>query len=81
VEIDYINQYTVSHGRYEKWRDGVLIQTELECFPLRWYGVEEFKLILESTGFKDIIISANYKFGQYPSNSEEMITFEAVAIK
>jgi len=81
VEVDYINQYTVSHGRYEKWRDGVLVQTELECFPLRWYGVEEFKLILESTGFKDIIISANYKFGKYPSNAEEMIAFEAVAIK
>lgn len=81
VEIDYINQYTISHGRYEKWREGVLLQTELEYFPLRWYGVEEFKLILESIGFKNIVISSDYKFGQYPSNSEEIITFEAVAIK
>lgn len=81
VEVDYINQYTISHGRYEKWREGVLIQTELEYFPLRWYGVEEFKLILESIGFKNIVISSDYKFGQYPSNSEEIITFEAVAIK
>lgn len=81
VEVDYINQYTVSHNRYEKWREGVLIQTELERFPLRWYGLEEFKLILESTGFKDIEISSNYKFRQYPSNAEEIITFEAVAIK
>lgn len=81
VEVDYINQYTISHGRYEKWRKGVLLQTELEYFPLRWYGVEEFKLILESIGFKNIVISSDYKFGQYPSNSEEIITFEAVAIK
>jgi SAM-dependent methyltransferase len=79
VEVDYINQYTVSHGRYEKWREGVLLQTELEYFPLRWYGVEEFRLILESIGFKDIVISSGYKYGQYPSNSEEIITFEAVA--
>ncbi|MFX0547809.1 class I SAM-dependent methyltransferase [Hathewaya histolytica] len=81
VEVDYINQYTISHGRYEKWREGVLLQTELEYFPLRWYGVEEFKLILESIGFKNIVISSGYKFGQYPSNPEEIITFEAVAIK
>lgn len=81
VEVDYINQYTISHGRYEKWREGVLLQTELELFPLRWYGVEEFRLILESIGFKNIVISSDYKFGQYPSNSEQIITFEAVAIK
>ncbi|WP_250227849.1 class I SAM-dependent methyltransferase [Anaeropeptidivorans aminofermentans] len=81
VEVDYINQYTVSHNRYEKWREGVLIQTELERFPLRWYGLEEFKLILESTGFKDIVISSDYKFGQYPSNVKDVITFEAVPIK
>ena len=79
VEVDYITQYTISHGRYEKWREGVLLQTELEYFPLRWYGVEEFKLILESIGFKNIVISSDYKLGQYPSNFEEIITFEAVA--
>lgn len=81
VEVDYINQYTISHGRYEKWRDGVLLQTELEHFPLRWYGVEEFRLVLESVGFKDIKISSDYKLGKYPSSSEVMITFEAVAVK
>lgn len=81
VEVDYINQYTISHNRYEKWRNGTLIQTELERFPLRWYGVEEFKLILEQIGFKDITISADYNYGQYPTNSSEVITYEAVANK
>lgn len=78
VEVDHINQYTISYGRYEKWREGVLLETELEYFPLRWYGVEEFKLILESIGFKDIVISSEYKLGQYPSNAEKVITFEAI---
>lgn len=81
VEVDYINQYTVSYGRYEKWREGALLETELEYFPLRWYGVEEFKLILESIGFKDIVISSDYHYGKYPSNAEQVITYEAVAIK
>ena len=81
VEIDYINQYTISHGRYEKWRNGTLIQTELERFPLRWYGVEEFKLILEKIGFENIVISSDYNYGQYPENPDQAITFEAVANK
>ena len=77
VEVNFINQYTVSHMRYEKWRNKKLIQTELERFPLRWYGVEEFKLILESIGFSDIIISSDYKLGQYPTKEDQIITFEA----
>ncbi|KGR78020.1 class I SAM-dependent methyltransferase [Ureibacillus manganicus] len=81
VEVDFMNQYTISHHRYEKWRNGQLIQSELERFPLRWYGVEEFKLILEQVGFQDIIISADYQHGQYPTKSTKMITFEAVVKK
>jgi len=81
VEVDYINQYTISHNRYEKWENGELTRTELEQFPLRWYGVEEFKTILEQIGFEDIIISADYKHGKHPTNSTQTITFEAVANK
>lgn len=81
VEVDYINQHTISHNRYEKWSEGELVQTELERFPLRWYGVEEFKTILEQVGFEDITISADYSHEEYPTNSSQMITFEAVAKK
>lgn len=81
VEVNYISQYTISHNRYEKWNNGELVQTELERFPLRWYGVEEFKTILEQIGFEDIIISADYKHRKYPTNSTQIITFEAVANK
>lgn len=81
VEVDPINQYTISHHRYEKWGKGELKQTELERFPLRWYGIEEFKMILERIGFEDIIISADYHDGQYPTDSSQTITFEAVAHK
>lgn len=81
VKVDFINQFTISHHRYEKWSNGQLIQTELEQFPLRWYGVEEFKMVLEQIGFKEILISADYQFGQYPTKSSQMITFEAVVNK
>ncbi|KGX87326.1 class I SAM-dependent methyltransferase [Pontibacillus litoralis] len=81
VEVDFISQYTISHHRYEKWNHGQLTQSELERFPLRWYGVEEFKLILEQIGFREIIISADYKYGDYPTHSTQTITFEAIANK
>lgn len=80
VEINYVHQYTVSLGKYERWRNGSLIETELEHFPLRWYGVEEFKLILEKVGFDNIIISADYCEGKYPDTNTEIITFEATKV-
>ncbi|TWT13332.1 class I SAM-dependent methyltransferase [Planomicrobium sp. CPCC 101079] len=81
VEVDPVKQYRISQARYEKWRNGKLIQTELERYPLRWYGVEEFRMILEHIGFRDIIISADYKFGEYPTRAGQTITFEAAASK
>lgn len=77
AEVDYIQQYTVSHHRYEKWRNGSLIQTELERFPLRWYGVEELRMLLEKVGFQHIAISADYRYGEYPTLADQTITFEA----
>lgn len=77
IEVDWIQQYFVSQGRYERWQEGRLIQTELERYPMRWYGVEEFKDILVKIGFSDISISTGYRFGEYPKNANSIITFEA----
>ncbi|WP_179133985.1 class I SAM-dependent methyltransferase, partial [Halobacillus massiliensis] len=71
-------QYTVSHNRYERWSNGELVQTELERFPMRWYGVEEFKQILKSTGFTEVTVSSDYEYGRSPSASTEILTFEAI---
>lgn len=81
VQVDYINQFTVGHNRYGKWRNGTLIQSELEKFPLRWYGVEEFKMILEQAGFENIVISSGYEYGTYPETHSKPITYEATAKK
>ncbi|MGH2318668.1 class I SAM-dependent methyltransferase [Planococcus sp. SE5232] len=78
IEVDWIQQYFVSQGRYERWRDGRLVETELERYPMRWYGVEEFKTILEGIGFNEISVSTGYQFGEYPKNADSIITFEAV---
>jgi hypothetical protein len=47
-------------------------------FAMRWYGIEEFKLLLESIGFSNITCSADYVYEKEPSNANQIITFEAV---
>jgi SAM-dependent methyltransferase len=78
VEVDFFNQYKVSHLKYEKWRKGNLIQTELQHFALRWYGVEEFKLVLESIGFSKVIVSDGFNYGNQPTSSTQKFVYEAV---
>lgn len=77
LEADLYNQYKVSLLKYEKWRNGALIQTELQRFALRWYGVEEFKLVLESIGFSDVVVSADFEYGKAPSNGKQKYVYEA----
>lgn len=78
VEFNMIHQYSVSFLKYEKWREGALIQSELQRFALRWYGNEEFKLVLESIGFSDIVCSTDYVYGKQPADGSQIFTFEAV---
>ncbi|ANU15184.1 Methyltransferase [Planococcus halocryophilus Or1] len=77
IKVDWIHQTFVSQGRYECWREGKLIETELERYPMRWYGVEEFRTILENIGFKEIVISSGYQIDHYPKNANSIITYEA----
>lgn len=77
IKVDWIHQTFVSQGRYERWREGKLIETELERYPMRWYGVEEFRTILENIGFKEVAISSGYQVDHYPKNASSIITYEA----
>ncbi|PUA36396.1 class I SAM-dependent methyltransferase [Paenibacillus elgii] len=78
VEFNMLHHYTVSYLKYEKWRKGKLIESELQRFALRWYGIEEFKLVLENIGFSDIVCSTDYVYSKQPTNGNQIFTFEAV---
>lgn len=78
VEADLYNQYKVSYLKYEKWRNGALLKTELQRFALRWYGVEEFKLVLESIGFSDVVVSADFEYGKAPTHGKQQFVYEAI---
>ncbi len=77
VETNYLAQTTLSHLRYEHWRDGKLTKTELDLFKLRWWGVDEFSLALQAAGFTDVQVSGNYQHGRAPQPKDEIFTFEA----
>lgn len=78
IEVDFLKQKTVSLLKYEKWSEGQLMQTELQRFPLFWYGLHEFQLLLESIGYTEVTFSADYSYGTLPSHAGAMITFEAI---
>ena len=77
-ETDYVAQTTLSYLRYELWRDGGLVASELDLFKLRWWGVDEFSMALQRAGFVDVVVSGNYQHQRAPRNDDEVITFEAV---
>lgn len=65
------------HLRYEHWRDSRLLETELELFTLRWWGVAEFELALKAVGFGAVTVSGNYHHARPPRHGDRVITFEA----
>ncbi|MBY6034103.1 class I SAM-dependent methyltransferase [Marinobacter daepoensis] len=76
-EVDYANQTSFSCLRYEHWKDGALLTTEVDFFNLRWWGINELCLALKEAGFDNIEISGGYQHGKPPSNEDLIFSFEA----
>lgn len=77
VETDHIAQTSLSHLRYDHWRNGNLIASELDLFKLRWWGINELTLALQAAGFADMVVSGGYVHGRAPTKDDEAITIEA----
>jgi hypothetical protein len=77
IEADFFQQRKVTHLKYEKWRNGSLIATELQRFALRWYGVQELALVLEKINFSQIDICADFQEGKRPTGSNQKIVYLA----
>jgi hypothetical protein len=57
---DFVEQLEHVFLRYEKWKKGQLVATELQDFSLRAYGQWEFASLLKESGFKKIRMSGDY---------------------
>lgn len=62
---DLENQKQHTIYKYELYESSYLKETMLEEYRMRWYGKEEFLLMLEKTGFQDIEIRRTNIFQGY----------------
>lgn len=76
-EIDYVHQTSLSILRYEHWKDGALVATEIDLFHLRWWGINELTLALKDAGFHNVSVSGDYRPGKPLTNEDLVFSFEA----
>jgi SAM-dependent methyltransferase len=58
--VDYLEQVVVQKRRYIQRRNGTVIKQELHLSAMRWYGKQEFIMMLEKVGFSTIRLFGNY---------------------
>ena len=75
--VDWIAQVRRHHGVYERWREGALVETELEPMALRYWTIQEMRLTLRDIGFDNVAIFGNYNRRRGPVSRDDVLTFEA----
>ena len=78
MDIDLVRQRRVTHDRYERWRDGRLVESELEIMAFRVWGLKEFEMALAMAGFSRISVGADHQPGKRPGRSSRILNFEAL---
>lgn len=76
VEIDMLRQRRVTHDRYERWRNGRLVESELEVMAFRLWGLREFELLLTAAGFEGVTVGGDYQSGP-ARRSSRILNYEA----
>lgn len=78
LEIDYIKQFTTSFLRYEHWREGNLVDTELQKFTIYWKSLGEIKMLMEKLGFRNISMVYGYDPEAGSEKAAGLVTIEAI---
>ena len=60
---DRVEQVQHIWMRHEVFKEGCLVQTQLRTHQLRWYYKHEFVMMLESVGFREIVVQCGYTDG------------------
>lgn len=79
TRTDWLGQRAETTYRYERWRNGALVETQLEVMAQRYWGLEEFRLALAEAGFSDITVVGGYDRRRGPRGRDTVLTFEAVS--
>jgi SAM-dependent methyltransferase len=81
TRTDWLAQRIESRQRYERWRQGVLIESQLEPMAQRFWGLEEFAFALGAAGFGEIKVAGDYDRSRPPRANARVLTFEARRLK
>jgi len=65
--------------RYEKWRDGILLATELQLFRLQQWSLTEFGTLLAEAGFTGVSVIGDYQDDSRPGPGSHNWTFHAIS--
>lgn len=76
VDVDRVRQRVVSWQRYELWRDGRLVDTQLQRGAMQWFGLPEFTGLLRDAGFDDIEVVGDHG-DAVPDSDSSIWTFVA----
>lgn len=74
---DWLKQRAEAAYRYERWRDGTLVESQLEVMAQRYWGLDEFRLALEAAGFGNVSVTGGYDRRRGPRQADRVWTFEA----
>ena len=80
TKTDWLAQRAEYQIRYERWRDNRLIETHLEPMAQRYWGLEEFRLVLEASGFGQVSVVGDYDRSRPLRANARALTFEAVRV-
>jgi hypothetical protein len=77
IDYDPAANQTTRWLRYDKWRDGDLVGSELQPFRLQHWSITEFITMLNDAGFDDVKATAGYR-SEPPTADSDDWTFHAV---
>ncbi len=77
VQIDLIEQKATYTLSVEHWNEGQISNKESKVQSYVWFGIKEFKLVLEKIGFSSVIIYADYSDNHKDLSRGKVFTFLA----
>ncbi|MCH7232780.1 methyltransferase domain-containing protein [Glycomyces sp. L485] len=80
IDNNLVEQRVLRWLRYEQWRDGRLVDTQLQLSTLLSFGVQEFRHLMLESGFDDVSVSGDYADDAEPAADASIWTFEAVRL-
>ncbi|RRS01792.1 methyltransferase domain-containing protein [Glycomyces terrestris] len=78
IDLDEVAQRVVRWLRYELWRDGRLVDTQLQNSGMLCFGVQEFRHLLREAGFTDAAVYGDYDETAALAANASTWNFEAV---